>query len=145
MKKKDLTRLIYTGTTKQLLKYLQEEYNFFKERDVSYFKNKVSLVKKLDMDTINFGISRMEKIQAEKELNSSVSGIVALVLAIITSYGVIFKDGPFMIGEILSAVLLIGFFLYFCFLEGDSRKHKSNAVFYKSLLLSCKELKKEEK
>ncbi len=146
MKKKDLTKLIYTATNKQLLKYLQEEYSFYQGKDRGHFKGRLNELKQLDLDTIKFGIARMEEIQEERNLIPSLSSLVTLLLAMIATYATIFSDvkiGSLTLASIFS--LLTIFIITYKIISTltEARLSKSKASLFKNLLVYCEELKKQ--
>ncbi|MBN3555490.1 hypothetical protein JYA63_14520 [Fictibacillus nanhaiensis] len=149
MKKKDLTKLIYSATNKQLLKYLQEEYSFYLGKDKGYFKNRLNELKQLDIDTIKFGIARMEEIQEERNIMSSLPSLVTLMTALIASYISVLDKGfevnNLKISSALNTVAILIVTITVIYSVTGARLGRSKAALFKELLLHCEKLKTQNK
>jgi hypothetical protein len=139
MKVKDLRDRIILDTDDKLIKFIDQEFGQNSDNTVHKIRGNLNTLSKLDVDILNYGISRMKKIEDFSDYSKFVSVIVTLVIAFIATYSVFFgkvSDSD-IVQSAIQTLLTIFIFFVFIFLMSRTNKRRSQAVYFKSLLESA--------
>lgn len=142
MEVKELKNMIYLTNDECLLEFIQKEFESicFGATTIQKYKNNIDTLKKLDQDTINAGIARMERIVEGNDPTKSISMPIAILLAMVSVYCTfIFSLKGGLYSFIFNILIYALLFLYISFFIGKSLKKRSTAVFFKKLLEFTKE------
>lgn len=135
MNVEDLKEIILTSKEKVLKKYLT--WHFGENQSVRSLMHNLEEIKKLDENTILYGIARMNQIEAKFDQSKYFAALVTILSSMMLIYRQLFHISLVMIIATVSWLLIIKIFM----LEKQTR---TVAVYFRSLLEQVKELKKEE-
>ncbi|MCK8098700.1 hypothetical protein MTN95_04740 [Bacillus sp. 2CMS4F] len=83
-KLKELEEVIYTNSEKDLLAHFLEEFRHGEE--MSYYKERQSLIYELDIECLEFAISRLSHIENIKDHSKYVPAFIPLLAAYLTMF-----------------------------------------------------------
>lgn len=83
-KLKELEEVIYTKSEKELLAYFLEEFRFGK--DMNYYKERQSLIYELDIECLEYAISRFSHIENIKDHSKYVPAFIPLLAVYLTMF-----------------------------------------------------------
>jgi hypothetical protein len=139
MKVKEIRNKIILETDDGLIKFIDQEFGQSTSNSVHKIRSNINTLCKLDEDIINYGVSRMTKIEDNNDYTKFTSVLVTLVISLITAYSGLF--GILSKNPIFKYIISLGLILYIIYLIsgsiGRANKRRSQAVFFRSLLESA--------
>lgn len=135
MNVEDLKEIILTSKEKVLKKYLT--WHFGENQSVRSLMNNLEEIKKLDENTILYGIARMNQIEAKFDQSKYFAALVAILSSMILIYRELFNIYFLLVFATVSWLLVIRIYMV-------EKQTRTVAVYFRSLLEQVKELKKEE-
>jgi uncharacterized protein YacL len=143
MKVKELMDIIILESDDELIKFIDQEFGQNSSNSVHKIKCNLSTLSKVDEDILNYGVSRMKKIEDNNDYSKFITVLTTLIIALVAGYSGLFgllSKNP--IYQNIISIALIGFIIYyFSNSIGRANKRRSQAVFFRNLL-ECASKKK---
>lgn len=142
MKTKDLKNHLYTDSNKELIGFIKKEY--YPPKEIHVIKNKVDTLNKLSNADIEQGIARMKGIQEGNDISKFLGGFIAFIIAVLTSYGIVWKAVlPNYVGLIIVVILYLIFFELITTYLLLNLRQRTVVAYFNSLLEFALENKKK--
>jgi hypothetical protein len=139
MKVRDLRNRIILDTDDKLIKFIDQEFAQNNSNSVHKVRSNINTLSKLDVDILNYGVSRMNKIEDSNDYSKFAAVLVTLLISLIAAYSGLFSllsKNP-IYQYIISTALIIYIIYLISGSIGRANKRRSQAVFFRSLLESA--------